>query len=317
MSAVNIYYKNIPLKSEDIDLLKTQFLSFGTILGLAFEFSKKEFDRLFLRPFLSKIVYVFIPLFSILSSFCIIVIGKSFDKDKFLNSIETITSKSSTDELNNYTNWITEHYGISFLILLIALVAFLVFLTLLNYRNLYLFNNKDIPSIWKTTRAFYIPFFRILTIGVIYSFAGGVLDMLISDTSFASLLKNIFMLLFYGLFGLYHYFIIFENSSINDSLIKSFTYSKPYFWDNILRWFLFSLVIFITYLALILATTIWFIPLIISNYSILSMFILLFMSIVGIACALVVNYVYEVFGYLSFLNLTLLHENNTRAISNK
>lgn len=316
MSTININYKNVPLKLEDIKLLRTEFLSFGTILGLAFEFAKKEFDRLFLKPFLWKILCIFVPLFLIVLSFCVVVVGKSFNKEKFLDGFEKITSKSSVDEFNNYSNWLIEHYGWSFLVLLIAIIAFLIFMTLLNYRNLYLFNDKSISSIWKTPRTFYIPFLKIITIGLVYSLVGFVLDGFISNTSLVSLAKNVSTLLFYGFFGLYQYFIIFEDSSINESLVKSFTYSKPYFWNNILRWFLFSLIIFITYFALILATTIWLIPLAISNYSPLSIFILLFMSIAGIGGALIVNYVYEIFGYLSFLNLTLLHKDSLNEISN-
>jgi hypothetical protein len=181
-----------------------------------------------------------------------------------------------------------------------------IFLSLIDYRTLYLFNNKKIDSIWKTPRSFYLTFFKIITVGLAYSLASFIIGLVVRDESLSSLLRNIFSLLFYGFFGLYHYFVIFEESSINDSLAKSFAFSKPYFWENVLRWLLFSILVVISYIGVILLTLIWIIPLAISNYSILAFIFFLFMFVAGICCLLVINFVSEIFGYLSFLNLVLL-----------
>jgi hypothetical protein len=305
--SINSNYKNVPLKSEDLTLLSSEFLGFGTILGLTFELAKQEFTRLFVKPILWKVACVFVPLTSIISSFIYLVVSKDFDKDKFLLGLESMTSTSSADEVRPFVEWFVEKYTTGILILLIAIALFLVFLALINCRNLYIFNNKKISSIWKTPRPFYLAFLKILAVVSVYSLARGIIEELIKNQLISFILTGVLALVFYGLLGLYQYFILFEESSIEQSLTKSYTCSKPYFGENILRWLWFSVIVALTCTGVFLATIIWIIPVTISNFQPLLVILFIIMTIIGLFCFLVISFVTDMFGYLSFLNLVLLN----------
>jgi hypothetical protein len=310
--SISSHYKNIPLKAEDIDLLTKDFVSFSTILGISFELAKQDFNRLFIKPTLWKVVCIFLPLAAILSSYLASVFGKSINEKSFLQVLESVTSKSSPDKTSEYISWLIENHGTRTFMVSLAIIIFSIFASLISYRTLYLFNNKKVESIWKTPQNFYFAFSKIIPVVFAFSLAESIIEEVINNDLTAFLIKNILAFFFYGLLGLYQYFIIFEANNINQSITKSYLASKPYFWKNIYRWLLFTLLVVVISAVIILMTIVWVIPMAISNYSTITILLFLIMSVVGIGCLLVVEFVSEVFGYISFLNLILLNSEKSK-----
>jgi hypothetical protein len=300
------YYKNTPLDEESLAQYKQEFVGFGTIIKNTLDISKQEFVRLFLKPVLWQLAIVVLPILLISMSFVYKVVSTSFDQNVFTNGVASISRDENSPAIAEFSTWLTNNFAVGILVLLFALTFFVVLGALMNYRTIYLFNDTTIKSIWKTPRAFYVAFFQIVTVVLAYSLLGWVIDGLVGNPNTASILKNILALVFYGLFGLYEYLIIFEQNTINESLQKSYTYSKPYFWKNALRWLQFTLLVTATALGVILATGIWIIPAAVSNWHPISILLLGAMIIIGIGCMILLNFVTEVFTYLSFLNLRLL-----------
>ena len=295
--------------SEDIqNQYKTQFVSFGVILRHTLDLARDQFVHLFVIPTLWKILVVALPLIIISLTF-FAKISSQIDYTALLKGWRSLLDNGDSAPIDQLSSWLNQNFAVPTFALIFAFGFFGVVFMLLDYRTIYLYNDDQVTSIWKTPRSFYATLYRISLIWIGLSILTSSITEAFGQTSAAALIANFIPLIFSSLFGLFEYLIIFEDEFTVSSLAISYRYSIPYFWQNILRWTKLGIIALVTLIGILIATAIWLKPLERSGYSPAMIAIFCFMLLISLVCTMIMSYVYDVFGYLSYMNLKLLAEN--------
>jgi hypothetical protein len=305
------HYKNTPLSQENIDQFTSEFQHFGSLWSASWAYVKAQFSRVFLKPFLWQALVTLVPLIAIVTTFGISIARVVIDNQA---EIQTATQRyvenDNSEVFRDLAVKLAPLIGGGLFVTLIAILFFAFVSFILENRALYLYNNSGVTSIWKTPRGFYYAALQIIMVNFAVNVVLSIINGLFNNNAGIQLVTMVLNLIFFGFLGLFSYLIIFEEKNTTDSLKESYRLSKPYFWQNTIRWTLASIVIGIGSVLVFVPFVIGIITLLVYLDAVLPVVAIL-VALLLVAYLLVAAFFIQAFSsafaYLAFLNLRLLN----------
>jgi hypothetical protein len=313
------FYPNTPFTEQELQKLKSKVLPFSESMRLSWRLLQENFLRVTLFPFLWSLLVVFpaMLVFVILFTIGFIAYLNSSTSPSFtFSSLAVFAQTSGSNGLPSNSTLGIVIFLIIFALLILPLIYFLA---LIEVKQSYILNWKDIRGIWFIKQNLQKRVFKMLLVGIVY----GIMLSLpaiytIFNTDPATFLNpentrtstNIWYQIITPLlsfipaaFLMYmSALIIYEDNGIIKSLQNSWNLVRSNFKAHLLRWGIFMLIFYVPLYILSIASTLLSFDTTNTGFVVISLVLSLIMFILSYVYVIVLRYFY----YVTYCNLRFL-----------
>jgi hypothetical protein len=319
----------------DLQIMKEEFLDFGDMWNITTHLLRSTFKK-FLKSIL--LIKVFLTVLLMLSLFVISlpVLKGSLDSIDFvvgestysITDVKAITgaidkipegeTPTIKPELTRYKEYQNNHRNqfllVGFLFLILT-ISYLIFQLFIRIRTFQMLHDDTDTLLSKPPAGIIKKFIKVIVFSFVIGLISGFIDLFSGVISQFGIdtLKNLAGLVFYGLLGMYFYYISTQNLSLSETFKKSYNSILPYFWSNTFRWLLLNIIrfAFLIIACLVSIIALYILSLVFDLYgNTTTTFIFLVFGILAIFVLYFVEIFVDIFNYVSNLNIDLLRDSN-------